>query len=79
MATKAIKEVLKEHTKALMAVPGVVGTGEGRWEGKPCIKVFVIKKTSDLGEKIPKNLDSYTVIIEETGEIKPLRREKTLY
>ena len=56
---------------------GVVGTGEGRCEGKPCIKVFVIKKTSDLDEKIPKNLDGYAVIIEEIGEIKPLGREKT--
>ncbi|OGP83487.1 MAG: hypothetical protein A2V87_00295 [Deltaproteobacteria bacterium RBG_16_58_17] len=60
-----------------MTIPGVVGTAEGRCEGKPCIKVFVIKKTSDLDEKIPKNLDGYAVIIEETGEIKALRREKT--
>ena len=77
MATKEADEVLKKHTKALMTIPGVVGTGEGRCEGKPCIKVFVIKKTSDLDEKIPKNLDGYAVIIEETGEIKALRREKT--
>ena len=77
MATKEVDEVLTKHTKTLMTIPGVVGTGEGRCEGKPCIKVFVIKKTSDLDEKIPKNLDGYEVIIEEVGEIKPLRREKT--
>ena len=71
-----IDEVLKRHTKVLMTIPGVVGTGEGLWKGNPCIKVFVIQKTPDLNEKIPKNLDSYTVIIEKIGEVKPLRRKQ---
>jgi hypothetical protein len=72
MAARPIEETLKEHTKALMSIPGVVGTGQGLCEGKPCIKVFVIQKTPELDRKIPKTLDGYPVVIEETGEIKAL-------
>ena len=74
MAAKAIAEVLKEYTKAIMSIPGVVGTGQGLCEGKPCIKVFVIKKTPDLDRTIPDTLDGYPVMVEETGEIKALQR-----
>ncbi len=74
MATKAINEVLKEHSKAIMSMPGVAGTGQGLCEGKPCIKVFVIKKTPDLEEKIPKTLEGYPVVIAETGTVKALPR-----
>jgi hypothetical protein len=72
MAAETIKEVLKMHTGDLMALPGVVGTGQGLCEGKPCIKVFVTEKTPDLERKIPKTLDGYPVAIEETGPIKAL-------
>ncbi len=75
MAAETIKEVLKKHTKDLMSMPGVVGTGQGLCEGKPCIKVFVIEKTPDLEQKIPKTLDGYPVVIEETGPIKALPKK----
>lgn len=75
MAAETIKEVLKKHTKDLMSIPGVVGTGQGLCEAKPCIKVFVIKKTPDLDQKIPKTLDGYPLVIEETGEIKALPKK----
>jgi hypothetical protein len=70
MGAKAIEEVIKEHAREWMAIPGVVGGGQGLCEGKPCIKVFVIKKTPDLEQKLPKTLDGYPVVIEETGEVK---------
>lgn len=76
MAAKAIDQVLKEHTKALMFIPGVIGTGQGLCEGNPCIKVFVIKRTPDLDQNIPKTLDGYPVVIEETGEVKALPRKQ---
>jgi hypothetical protein len=75
MAAETIKEVLKKHTEELMSMPGVVGTGQGLCEGKPCIKVFVIEKTPDLDQKIPKTLDGYPVVIEETGPIKALPKK----
>ena len=72
MSAKKIEDVLKEHTDDLMSVPGVVGTGQGLCDGQPCINVFVIKKTSELEENIPQRLESYPVMVEETGEIHAL-------
>ncbi len=75
MAAETIKGALKKHTRDLMSMPGVVGTGQGLCEGKPCIKVFVIEKTPDLNQKIPKTLEGYPVVVEETGEIKALPKK----
>jgi len=69
--TKSIEEALKEQTDGLMAIPGVVGTAQGLCNGKPCIKVFVIEKSSELDQKIFNTLHGYPVSIEETGEIRP--------
>ena len=72
MAQKTIEQVLKEHAPALMAQPGVVGTAQSLCEGRPCIRVFVIRRTPELKEKIPKMLEGYPVMLEETGEIRAL-------
>jgi hypothetical protein len=72
MPAKAIDEVLREHARTIMSTPGVVGIGQGLCEGKPCIKVFVIKKTEELNQKIPSMLEGYPVAIEETGKIRAL-------
>ena len=72
MPKKSIEVVLQENTEKLMAVPEVVGTGEGLCNNKPCIKVFVVKKTSELQKKIPRTLEGYPVELEETGEIRAL-------
>jgi hypothetical protein len=73
---KTIEEVLREHTDQLMSLPGVVGTAQGLCDDKPCIKVFVIKKTQALDQRIPDTLDGYPVKIEETGEIKALPEDQ---
>ena len=67
MPSKTIEEVLKEHTEELMYIPGVVGTGEGLCNDKPCIKVFVLKFTTELEQKILNILEGYHVEVEETG------------
>ncbi len=72
MQQKKIETVLKEHTDSLMALPGVVGTAIGECAGKPCIKVYVEKKTPELLKQIPSTIDGYTVAIQETGEIRAL-------
>lgn len=72
MSAKTIEEVLKEHTDDLMSIPGVVGTAQGLCNGKPCIKVFVVKKTPELEQKIPAVLEGHPVEVEETGEFKAL-------
>lgn len=75
MATKAIEEVLKAHTDALMGLPGVAGTAQSLCDAKPCITVYVIRKTPDLERLIPDSLEGYSVVIEETGPIKALSKE----
>ncbi len=75
MPEKTIEAVLKEQTDKLMAIPGVVGTAQGLCSGKPCVKVYVVKKTSDLVKQIPTTLEGYAVEIQVTGEIKALDRK----
>jgi hypothetical protein len=65
-----IEEVLKKYTDSLMTISGVVGTGQGLFDGKSCIKVFVVKKTPELEDKIPEKLEGYSVKIKETGVIR---------
>ena len=72
---QTIGDVLMKHTKGLLTIPGVVGTGQGLCEGHPCIKVFVVRKTPELNAQIPRNLGGYPVALEETGEIKPLPKK----
>lgn len=71
--SRPIEAVLHDHTPALMAFPGVVGTAQGALEdGRPCIKVLVVRKTPELTRRIPKELEGYPVVIDETGVIRPL-------
>jgi hypothetical protein len=72
MPAKTVKEVLKENNKELLSVPGVVGTAQGLCDNKPCIKVYVIRKTPELVQRIPDILEGYPVMIEETGEFRAL-------
>ena len=72
MLEKPIEQVLKDQTDTLMALPGVVGTGQGLCTGEPCIKVYVAQKTADLLEQIPSEIEGYAVDVQETGEFKAL-------
>lgn len=68
----SIAEVIAVHDDELLAIPGVVGVAEGERAGEPCILVLVIAATPELARGIPASLGGYPVVIEETGEIKPL-------
>ena len=70
MGAKTIEEVLREHTDQWMSIPGVVGTGIGECEGKPCIRILVGKKTPQLLKQIPSKLEGFVVDVHETGEIR---------
>ena len=72
MTKKSIEQVLQEHTESLMALPGVVGTAQGLCSEEPCIRVFVVEATEELIERIPSEIEGYTVDVEETGEFKAL-------
>jgi hypothetical protein len=73
---RPLEEVLRAHTAALLAVPGVLGTAQGLCEGSPCVKVLVARTTPDLLRAIPASLDGYPVAIEETGELRPFERPR---
>jgi hypothetical protein len=73
---RTINEVIKEHTKSLMSIPGVVGTSQGKHAGKPCIRVLVIRKTPQLTKNIPSVIEGYAVTVQETGRIRALNNEK---
>ena len=72
MQQKSIQAVLEEHVGRLMSLPGVVGAGQGECDGKPCIRVFVVKESPDLRKRIPSELEGYPVDVQETGEFKAL-------
>jgi hypothetical protein len=72
--TPDINAVLRAHDKELLAIPGVVGVYIAVLDdGKtPCLKVMLAQKSAEAERAIPKNIDGFPVVIEVTGEIKPL-------
>ncbi|HLJ10600.1 MAG TPA: hypothetical protein VKU82_05395 [Planctomycetaceae bacterium] len=69
-AAKSIAQVQDEQSKFLMAIPGVIGHGQGLCDGKPCLRVYVDKLTDELLAKIPKTIDGYAVVLVESGSVK---------
>ena len=69
-----INDVLRAHDKELMAIPGVVGVYVGvLQDGKSgCLKVMLAQKSAEAERAIPKSLDGYPVIVEVTGQVRPL-------
>lgn len=70
-----ITEVLKKYTDEWMAIPGVIGTGEGEADGKPAILVLVEERSDTIDKKIPKTIEGHKVVIEATGAIEALPKE----
>lgn len=69
-AGKSMDEVQEEHQKRLLAIPGVVGMGQGLSDGKPCFRVHVDKLTPELSARIPTTIDGYPVVVIQTGPIR---------
>ena len=69
-----INDVLRDHDKELLAIPGVVGVYVAVLDdGKtPCLKVMLAQKSAETERAIPKTLEGYPVVSEVTGEIRPL-------
>ena len=65
----SITDALARHTDSLMAIPGVVGVGEGQVRDQPSIQVLVVRKSPDLAARIPSSLEGYPVDVVETGVI----------
>lgn len=71
VATKSIDQVLAAHRDSLMALPGVVGTAIGLYEGERCIKVLLADSGGDTRDRIPSRLEGYRVVIEVIGTVRP--------
>jgi len=67
VAETTITEVLQERTEALMSVQGVVGAGQGLCDGRPCVKVYVVKKTMEVEQEIRRILAPHPFSIQESG------------
>lgn len=76
MSNRDIKSVMEAHAPELMSIPGVTAVAIGELaDGTPCIKVYVVKKSKQLAEKIPARLEGHPIEIEESGEIKPMNAD----
>lgn len=71
---KSIDEVITMNADSLMAISGVVGVYHGICEdGSSCVKVMVKIRTPEVERRIPRRLEGYHVVIEESGEIRPMK------
>ncbi len=75
MPKLTIEQVQAKYQDQWMTIPGVVGVGIGAVDDKPALLVMVVKKTPDLEQKIPKMIEGFPVLLEETGEIRALKRD----
>ncbi len=78
MSTEDAIRVMDAHVDELMAIPGVAGVAVGALDdGKPCIRVYVVRKTRENGKRIPKELEGIPVVVEVSGEIRPMGGDST--
>jgi hypothetical protein len=68
MDEPSIESVLAMHNDSLMALPGVVGTAIGRYNGAPCIRVFVRDSATATRMTIGDRLHGYLGRVEVSGQ-----------
>jgi len=73
--SRDIHQVLQKHAEALMSIPGVCGTAVGEQAGRPCIRVFVVRRTDALDARLPDELEGFPVVVSETGPLRALDGE----
>ena len=64
-----IQQTLSKHEARLMALPGVVGVGEGEDAGRPVIVVLARSGRAALQARLPASLDGFAVQVQLAGEI----------
>lgn len=60
-------EVKRRHENQLLHLPGVIGVGLGRKEGKECIYVYVQEDSPKLLSTVPRSLEDIPVEVIVTG------------
>lgn len=66
----SITDVLKRHTDSLMAIPGVVGVGQGEQNGAPTVYVMVRTLSDSVRAALPDSIEGFAVVVKETGDIR---------
>jgi hypothetical protein len=75
MTTEQAVRVMNAHVDELMAISGVAAVAVGALaDGTPCIMVYVTARTDEHGKLIPARIDGVPVVIEESGEIRPMSK-----
>jgi hypothetical protein len=73
LSRRGLAAVRLRHDAELLGVEGVVGIGDGQADdGRPCIKVYVAKRTASLVRRLPREIEGYPVQIEDSGEFHAL-------
>ena len=69
-----INVVLRAHDEELLKLPGVVGVAVGLLpdDKTPCLKILLACKIPATERALPKSIEGYPVVVEVTGEIRPL-------
>jgi hypothetical protein len=69
-----INAVLRSHDQELLKLPGVVGVCVALLPDNktPCLKVLLSQSNSKTQQALPKLLEGYPVVVEITGEIRPM-------
>lgn len=69
-----INAVLADHDQKLIALKGVTGVYVGLLEDgrTPCLRVMLVRDTPELRKAIPASIEGYRVVVEISGEIRPL-------
>ncbi len=73
--TSTTRHALKHNRDAIMALPGVLGTGLSLCGGEPCIKVFVSERMSETERELERLLRGHPFVIEESGRFDALPAE----
>ena len=68
MVRTPIAKIKKQYAPQIMQIQSVVGVGTEHEGEREILKVFVARKTSNVLEKIPKEIEGYAVKIEEVGD-----------
>jgi len=58
----------EKHEAEIMSLAGVTGIAVGSRGGKPCITVYVKEAKPEILKSIPKVIEGYPVMTEESGD-----------
>jgi len=75
-----INAVLGDHDKELLAIKDVVGVYVGlQTDGRtPCLHVMLRQDSPEARKAIPSEIEGYKVVVEVTGEIRPLPSQSAI-